>query len=147
MHFVTGGHFNGKSQWVRNHYQLMDRSDYTWISAYRNESFENWLRNRNACLIVLEGVEIYLKKMIEKDLEMQQIIEQAQRLITDALNWEQANKNRDLVLIGTDISKGVVPIEKKDRLWRDITGWVYQDIVSKSEKVDVIWYGISRKLK
>lgn len=147
MHFVTGGHFNGKSQWVRNYYKIKDRSDYTWISAYHNESFEKWDQNQNVCLIVLEGIEIYLKKMLDKDLEMQQIVDQTKRLIDDAFVWEQGNKNRNLVWIGTDISKGIVPIEKKDRLWRDITGWVYQDIVSKSEKVDIIWYGISRKLK
>lgn len=51
------------------------------------------------------------------------------------------------MLIGSDISKGIVPMAAEDRWWRDTTGWVYQDLVSAAERVDVIWYGISQKLK
>jgi len=80
-------------------------------------------------------------------LNQQQMIEQMKSLIADGLDWENAAKERCFILIGTDISKGIVPMEKKNRDWRDITGWVYQDIAAKAEKVDVIWYGISRKLK
>lgn len=55
--------------------------------------------------------------------------------------------SRKLVIIGTDISKGIVPLEKENRLWRDFTGWVYQDLVAKAERVDVIWYGINQIMK
>ena len=65
----------------------------------------------------------------------------------DWLEWEKQNSQRKVILIGCDISKGIVPMSAKDRKWRDITGWVYQDVVEAAERVDVIWYGIVQKLK
>lgn len=143
MHFVTGGYFNGKSKWVREQYGLLERDDYTWISAYKNDGLNDLFHKEG--IYIIEGIEVFLRKMIEQDI--QSIREQIRKFIVKGLAWESACKNRELIMIGTDISKGIVPIDKKDRLWRDMTGWVYQDIVSQSEKVDVIWYGISSKLK
>ena len=52
-----------------------------------------------------------------------------------------------VILIGTDITKGIVPIEAENRVWRDVTGRVYQDTVSICNRVDLIWYGINKRLK
>ena len=52
-----------------------------------------------------------------------------------------------IIVIGTDITKGIVPIEKENRVWRDLTGRVFQDTASICERVDLIWYGISKRLK
>lgn len=145
MHFITGGYFNGKSKWVKEHYQLLNRNDYTWISAYKQDSLD--LLFQTDGLYIVEGIEIYLKELVEKGLSIELIREKVRSMIDIGLEWEFENSKRKFIIIGTDISKGVVPIDKKERQWRDITGWVYQDIVSKSEEVDVIWYGITNKLK
>jgi adenosyl cobinamide kinase/adenosyl cobinamide phosphate guanylyltransferase len=50
-------------------------------------------------------------------------------------------------VIGSDITKGVVPLEKENRIWRDLTGWAYQDTAAKAEKVDIIWYGLNQTMK
>ncbi|GAM12206.1 hypothetical protein SAMD00020551_0337 [Mesobacillus selenatarsenatis SF-1] len=70
-----------------------------------------------------------------------------QSLIQKWLEWENQDSQRKVILIGCDISKGIVPMVSEDRRWRDITGWIYQDIMSVAERADVIWYGISQKLK
>ncbi|MBB2483143.1 bifunctional adenosylcobinamide kinase/adenosylcobinamide-phosphate guanylyltransferase [Bacillus sp. APMAM] len=147
MHFVTGGHFNGKATWVRNLYGLAERDDFTWVSFYQTEIIDPVFECTKSNFYIIEGIESYIKSLIEMGLNQQQMIEQMKSLIADGLDWENAAKVRCFILIGTDISKGIVPMEKKNRDWRDITGWVYQDIAAKAEKVDVIWYGISRKLK
>ncbi|MGE8207349.1 bifunctional adenosylcobinamide kinase/adenosylcobinamide-phosphate guanylyltransferase [Heyndrickxia sp. NPDC080065] len=147
MHFVTGGYFNGKSKWVRNHYGMKERNDFTWVSSYKNDNVDQLFQNKKVSFYILEGLEIFLKNMLETNLDISYIRDQVQKMISDGLAWEHSSDERKFIVIGTDISKGVVPIEKKDRLWRDLTGWVYQDIVSRSEKVDFIWYGISRTLK
>ncbi|MGE6258174.1 bifunctional adenosylcobinamide kinase/adenosylcobinamide-phosphate guanylyltransferase [Heyndrickxia sporothermodurans] len=145
MHFITGGYFNGKSKWVKEHYQLLYRNDYTWISAYKQDSLD--LLFQTDGLYIVEGIEIYLKELVEKGLSIELIREKVRSMIDIGLEWEFENSKRKFIIMGTDISKGVVPIDRKERQWRDITGWVYQDIVSKSEEVDVIWYGITNKLK
>lgn len=124
---------------------MLERDDYTWISAYKNDGLNDLFHKEG--IYIIEGIEVFLRKMIEQEQDIQSIREQIRQFIAKGLAWESASKNRELIMIGTDISKGIVPIDKKDRLWRDMTGWVYQDIVSQSKKVDVIWYGISSKLK
>ena len=61
--------------------------------------------------------------------------------------WEKAESNRKLVVIGNDITKGIVPMEKENRLWRDVTGWAYQELAAKADKVDIIWYGLNQTIK
>ena len=56
-------------------------------------------------------------------------------------------QGRMVILIGSDITKGIVPIEAENRVWRDVTGRVYQDTVSICNRVDLIWYGINKRLK
>jgi adenosyl cobinamide kinase/adenosyl cobinamide phosphate guanylyltransferase len=143
MHFITGGAFNGKSKWVKEHYGL-NAVPHLWFSAYQGnsvpENTENWLD-----FVVLEGIE---KWMLEwsSQLAIHEIRENWRRLLLSWIQWERA-ENRKLILIGSDISKGIVPMLAEERKWRDVTGWVYQDIVETAEKVDVIWYGISQKIK
>jgi adenosyl cobinamide kinase/adenosyl cobinamide phosphate guanylyltransferase len=62
-------------------------------------------------------------------------------------DWEQGSQERSLFLVGTDIGKGIVPIEKEARKWRDLTGWCFQDVAKYAERVDVIWYGLNQQIK
>ncbi len=72
---------------------------------------------------------------------------QFNQLLEQWLEWEQLREDRMLILVGSDIGKGIVPIKKEDRQWRDLVGWCYQDIVKHSNKVYRVWYGISEQLK
>lgn len=146
MHFVTGGAFNGKSKWVKEYYQLVD-TPYLWVSAYEGGPVpENLNEFGEGSLIVLEGIEIWLRDWIEQ-LDIQRAREKWQLLLLSWLEWERADRQRKVILIGTDITKGIVPIRAEDRKWRDITGWAYQDVVKSAERVDHIWYGISQQIK
>lgn len=135
MHFVTGGAFNGKRKWVKAQY-----SEAEWISAYHGEELLEEPDAIDSPLVVLEGLETWVKE--------HSLTREKWRIIIERwLRWEQEEDSRQLIIIGTDISKGIVPIEKEHRNWRDLTGWVYQDVVASCERVDVIWYGINQKMK
>jgi adenosyl cobinamide kinase/adenosyl cobinamide phosphate guanylyltransferase len=97
-------------------------------------------------VIVLEGVELWLKDLT-KNYEANKCREIWNRRLENWLTWEKANLNRKLIVIGTDITKGIVPLEAENRRWRDVTGWAFQDIAAKSKKVDVIWYGLNQTIK
>jgi adenosylcobinamide kinase / adenosylcobinamide-phosphate guanylyltransferase len=97
-------------------------------------------------IAVFEGVEVWLKEWAGS-MGLVEIRQKWQSLLREWLEWESREYKRKLILIGCDISKGIVPMTPEDRSWRDITGWVYQDIVTDAERADVIWYGISQKLK
>ena len=67
----------------------------------------------------------------------------------DALEFfrERINILRSCVIIGDEISSGVVPVEKFERCWRDVTGKLYQYLASESEIVDRIFVGLPIRLK
>ena len=142
MHFVTGGSFNGKLNWVLNEYNLDIHQDHIHIIRCYEHSLIPTFDTEDRIVIISE-LEFFLNSFKKDDSGRAAFNEQ----LKDWLRWEEELKNRKLCLIGSDIGKGVVPVERKDREWRDFVGWCYQDIVREAERVDVIWYGISNKLK
>lgn len=142
MHFVTGGAFNGKRDWVREKYP-----DAVWLSAYRGDLLMGDMTENSANdIVVFEGLEVWVREILtEKSLEESRIYF---RNVWEGLHsWEKGKYNRRIVIIGTDITKGIVPIDREQRIWRDLTGWVYQDLAKKCESMHVIWYGISQTIK
>lgn len=148
MHFVTGGAYNGKAAWVRNDYGDQD-GETLWLSSY-NESFSVEQFEDVASfheLTVIQGLELYVKAVMSPKRDVASLRKRWRTLFSKWKSWEEQLGNRRLVVIGNDITKGVVPMNKGDRLWRDFVGWCYQDLVSQCERVDLVWYGISTRLK
>lgn len=146
MHIITGGAYNGKSAWVREYYQLNNCKHFRWISAYKVGKYPEDLSVFNEQIIILEGVEQWIFGLIE-DCPSANHREMGRKLIQNWVSWEQGNIERKLVIIGTDISKGIVPMDQNSRMWRDTTGWFYQDLVKNSNRFDLVWYGIQKRLK
>lgn len=144
LHVVTGGAYNGKSAWVRAYYQLEHHENFQWISAYQNEACPKVFSDRD--LLILEGIEQWILGWINTK-NTTDFRSYGQWMINNWAEWELRKVGRTLVIIGTDISKGIVPMDKSIRTWRDVTGWFYQDLVKKCNRLDLIWYGIQRQLK
>lgn len=144
MHFITGGTFNGKRAWVKKTYPIT--KDDLWLSAYDPCPLPSNITAVDKNLIILEGIELWLKDLT-KEFEANKCREIWNSCLDNWLTWEKAKATRTIVVIGTDITKGIVPVEKENRMWRDVTGWAYQDTALRSEKVDVIWYGINQTIK
>lgn len=145
MHFITGGAHNGKAKWVKEFYRIEDRMDYEWFNCYDKAVIPKDL-NFFESIVVLEGIE----QVIFSSLKVGQFEEmrgKGRGLINRCLAWEQERKERQVIIIGADITKGIVPMDLVERQWRDVTGWFYQDLVEKVDRVDQIWYGINKRLK
>lgn len=146
MHFVTGGAFNGKASWVKEYYRLEERTDFQWISAYRGDGSPDAIDSIKGRLLILEGIEKWVKDVwIEHDITLYR--EGWKNRLRQWYIWENAQPDRRLVIIGTDITKGIVPMEAVDREWRDATGWAYQEAAAAAKRVDLIWYGIHQRIK
>jgi adenosylcobinamide kinase / adenosylcobinamide-phosphate guanylyltransferase len=117
-----------------------------WISAYQDAPLTEDFNHTKSDLLVLEGIEIWIKELT-KTYDSYRSREIWIQIINNWLSWEKAVPQRKLVVIGTDITKGIVPIERENRLWRDVTGWAYQDLSAMADKVDVIWYGLNQTIK
>lgn len=147
MHFVTGGAYNGKKSWVTAHYAL-DVTEHVWLNAYKEDDLRQPTdQSRQSTIIVLEGVEQWIYTYLRLEQSTDSLLKSLQSELNKWLEWEEQSRDHQLIMIGADITKGIVPIEKQDRYWRDITGWIYQYVAKQAERVDVIWYGIAEKIK
>ena len=54
---------------------------------------------------------------------------------------------RHCVIIGDEISGGVIPADEFSRRWRDETGLLYQAIAREADIVDRIFAGLALRLK
>jgi adenosylcobinamide kinase / adenosylcobinamide-phosphate guanylyltransferase len=142
LHFITGGAFNGKRAWVKEKYGL----DGTWLSAYQDHHLKADMNQIESKLLVLEGIEVWLRELTKSN-DSDRCRDIWNTTINHWLLWEKADPNRKLVVIGNDITKGIVPMEKENRLWRDVTGWAFQDLAAKADRVDIIWYGLNQTIK
>lgn len=57
------------------------------------------------------------------------------------------SQNKDLVIICNELGCGIVPMEKTDRQWREVTGRILCIIAEKAEKVFRVTCGIMEKIK
>lgn len=140
MHFITGGAFNGKRAWVNQNF-----GRGYWLSAYQGTPLPVEITIEED-LLFLEGVEIWLKALTDK-YDITQCLEIWNSNLENWLLWEAASPNRKLIVIGTDITKGIVPMDGEIRLWRDVTGWAYQILAAKAARVEMIWYGLNQTIK
>lgn len=146
MHFITGGSFNGKAKWVRSFYKIEEREDVIWISAYKHQPLPITLHDLGKDFIVLEGAEQWIKEISARS-DLNDFREEWKNVLRNWHLWETERPERTLVIIGADITKGIVPVEKEQRNWRDCTGWAFQDIAGLADRMDLIWYGIGQRLK
>jgi adenosylcobinamide kinase / adenosylcobinamide-phosphate guanylyltransferase len=141
MQFVTGGAFNGKSEWVRE----TNKQKLEWLNLSEElaliqpDSFQN--------TVVLEGLEYLIFNEVRKEKEMNMIRSEFHSLFEKWKNWEETSAPRNVIWIGSDIGRGIVPIDSTERKWRDLTGWVYQDLVKLSDSVYEIWFGLPQRVK
>ncbi|TCP31259.1 adenosylcobinamide kinase /adenosylcobinamide-phosphate guanylyltransferase [Scopulibacillus darangshiensis] len=159
MHFVTGGAYNGKRKWVTGHYGLANRSDSLWLSAYPPLKADILSYRKVATLdtlaetegfqpiTVIEGLERFIQQLLAQEKNDDLCRERWRSVFHMWRRWEIENNQRRIVIIGTDVGKGVVPVERSLRRFRDYVGWCYQDITDFSKRVDVIWYGVANTLK
>ncbi|MFF2753384.1 bifunctional adenosylcobinamide kinase/adenosylcobinamide-phosphate guanylyltransferase [Psychrobacillus sp. NPDC058041] len=124
MHVIFGGAFNGKRAYVD---RLVQGQSVQWVDA--GEDVPVLLPATE--VIVVFGVENLLEPKLNKLLGQ----------------LEQWDDQAEVIVIATEIGRGIVPMEASLRRLRDEVGRFYQQLFSKAESVTRIWYGISQTIK
>ncbi|GKU84657.1 bifunctional adenosylcobinamide kinase/adenosylcobinamide-phosphate guanylyltransferase [Niallia sp. NCCP-28] len=146
MHFITGGNFNGKRKWALNFYQLTTQNEeLELLSFYKNTAIEN-ISLLEKPVLMLVGLEYFVQEKLAR-LGIEETTCYFRQLFKELISWEEQEEKRRVIVIGSDITKGIVPIEKENREWRDAVGWIYQEAARNAKRVDVIWYGVNDTLK
>lgn len=125
MRVFIGGAHNGKRDYVRNLLKDEERT-IQW--------FDGVLPNFENEEVVVAGLEKWLAQC---GLNEEEAIQRVMNAVT----------NRKVILILTDIGRGIVPIDAEQRDLRDVCGRLYQKLIGEAEEVTQIWYGIAHQLK
>lgn len=126
MHIVIGGAFNGKRAYVKQHW------DATW--------YDGELPETGSGTVVIAGLEGILEAHLEED-EQRVAMQFAQKLRALDATCDE------LVVILTDMGRGVVPLDAHSRQLRDTCGRLYQQLFQQATTITHIWYGIPEILK
>ncbi|WP_342559093.1 bifunctional adenosylcobinamide kinase/adenosylcobinamide-phosphate guanylyltransferase [Metasolibacillus sp. FSL K6-0083] len=130
MHVYIGGAYNGKRQYVRQHYkqQHIFEGHLPEPTAFRQQD-----------VVILGRFEEMVKRLahLTEDEIVAILMEKLQQLDAQAT----------VVCICTDMGRGIVPLEREQRFLRDTCGRLYQAMFAYSEQVTRIWYGIPQIVK
>lgn len=126
MRVVIGGAHNGKRDYVKQQLAKENRTAVNWV--------EGELPTVGQTFIVVSGLEKWLADFKGDD-------EEAIACVKEAL------KERESIVILTDISRGIVPMDATARALRDRCGRLYQNILAEADEVIQVWYGIPKIIK
>ncbi|CAM3136622.1 bifunctional adenosylcobinamide kinase/adenosylcobinamide-phosphate guanylyltransferase [Filibacter tadaridae] len=126
MHIYIGGAHNGKRHYVRTKFA---HEKLAWFDGELPET-DTFINHK----IVIAGLENWLA---QTDLDEQQAIEHIMRV----------QKDRSVIIILTDIGRGIVPMDADQRKLRDTCGRLYQRLIAEADEVTRIWYGLAQTVK
>lgn len=124
MHVIFGGAFNGKRAYVEKRTQGRD---------------VQWLNVEADMHVLLSTTEVIVVVGVENLSESK-----AKELLKKLVEWDNSV---EVIVIATEIGRGIVPMDASLRKLRDDVGRFYQQLFTKASSVTRIWYGIAQTIK
>lgn len=124
MHVIFGGAFNGKRAYVE---QRIQGRNVQWLDVEVDAH------------VLLPNIEVIIVFGVENLLESK-----SKELLEKIEKWDE---QAEVLVIATEIGRGIVPMDASMRKLRDDVGRFYQQLFTKADSVTRIWYGISQTIK
>jgi len=143
MELFLGGAFQGKLGYVKSLYpdsEIFDESNFEELSGAENK------------FLILNNFHLVVKNLLAPYTDCYQknggigTESEIEKSVEEKI-FRIAEKNPEIKIISDEIGSGIVPFERSDRLWRDISGRILVKIAKKSEKVVRIICGIPNRIK
>lgn len=126
MIFVTGGCFQGKQQWVLQNCQ---------VQPFR-------VADGAVCsmeAIKSAGVLDHFHLLVRRWMQAGKIpADETEKILSD---------NPDIVIITDEIGNGIVPLDVKEREWREVHGRICCQLAGRADAVFRVIAGIGQKIK
>ena len=130
MELYIGGYAQGKLGYVKTQHP----------SAEVFENIEDFM-NAGASLDggrILNGLHLIIKRLLDGGCSAEELERKIMQLAEDV---------PDAIIICNEIGCGIVPLDKAERLYRELTGRILVKLASKAEKVVRITCGIPQRIK
>ena len=128
--FITGGKSQGKTEYA---------------SAYKEQGYQVI---DDICETVRERVLVLLEEASNKE-DKAPLISHADHIAAEIMSeLEESCKGCDrVILIGTEMGCGIVPVKKSERLLREVNGRLNCMLASRADKVILLTCGIVQMIK
>ncbi|MEG0471942.1 MAG: bifunctional adenosylcobinamide kinase/adenosylcobinamide-phosphate guanylyltransferase [Solibacillus sp.] len=135
MYVILGGAYNGKRNYVDT---MIQKRGNVAVHNIAGE-IPDITAISEKDIVVISEFETIVQSMLTQPEEAvaKEIVEQLCEL----------NKYTQVICICTDMSRGVVPLEKEVRQMRDTCGRIYQKLCQEAHTVIRVWYGLPQILK
>ena len=131
MELYVGGIGQGKLDYVRK--------KYSEALVYDEDSYEKlYLLDETEQVVIWNHFHKMVRAELDKGKTPEQILSEVTRV---------ADKIAGIVIISDEIGNGIVPMEKKERIYREETGRILIEIAERAERVERIICGISQRIK
>ena len=145
MILIFGGAYQGKLEFAQE--QFRERADAGSVRECTAECAEKMLmpdRSENAAAMfrgayIITGLENFTWACCTEDPE--QRVEAADIMRACKEEWQ------DKILIITDVSQGIVPIEARTRAFREMNGRLMLYLASEAEEVWRVFCGIGKRIR
>lgn len=132
MHLIFGGAYQGKLDYARERYGLMEGDIFFCTAGEENDPDVPSIDFSGKAV---DGLEEFVLGCVRSGVEAKDYLEARRG------EW------RDTVFICTDISSGVVPFEKELRAWREMVGRTLVYLGKEAEEVTRIFCGLPQRIK
>ncbi|MBQ0065216.1 MAG: bifunctional adenosylcobinamide kinase/adenosylcobinamide-phosphate guanylyltransferase [Firmicutes bacterium] len=104
----------------------------------RAQGKKEWVKNQYPNCTIWDSFHLFVKEELQKGYSKEEI---------QCIVEERLMGTKDLVIISDEIGNGIVPLQKEERVYRDITGELLQELAKRAEKVVRITCGIAQQIK
>jgi len=141
MIFILGGAYQGKLDFAKQQFHVTPSEiwdgrsflDVKLLHGADSEEESLWMPDLEKR--VWNGLEYFALVCVDKGLEARGFMEERREAL------------RDKILICTDLSQGVVPMEARMRAWREMNGRMNIYLASQAEQVYRLFCGIPKRIK
>ena len=133
MILITGGAYQGKTDTAKSLYVQRRKDQHR--SAPVVVDGENGSMEQLCQADIITHFHLWIRRLAQKERNPYPMVEQL------------LNANPHVIVTLTQLGCGVVPIEKFDRQYREITGRIGCLLAEQAEEVYLVNYGIAKRIK
>ena len=126
---VTGGAFQGKTTYIR---------EQLWKDSMELVEGENWEPEGVSHSFAVNHLERCIRRQLAEGKSQEEILEGL---------LQAAQRQEDVIWEIREIGCGIVPMEKEDRRWREVTGRIGCELAGRANQVYRVISGIGVRIK
>ena len=140
MELYIGGFAQGKLEYVKCRYNENQKTEKLFVKVIDcvDSHYKKMLLETECDVLILNHLHLWVRDLLDEGME-------EEKIQTKILSWIKSNP--DAIVICDELGKGIVPIKKQERIWREQTGRLMIELAKQAERVERILCGLGQRLK